>query len=45
MEEIERVRNILKKVKKDCQELKKKGLLTKRGMGHLDIVRIIEEEL
>jgi len=42
---IEKIAELVGKIRKDCEELQEKGLLTERGKGQLDIIKLIEEEL
>lgn len=42
---IKRIKAVIKKIKHDCTELKKRDLLTERGEGQLDVIKIILDEL
>ena len=42
---LNKIMTIVDKVKSDCNDLKRKGLLTERGQGQLDAVELIENAL
>jgi len=43
MEEIEKLKKELRKIEKDCLELKKKGELTEWGKAELNLIEIIKK--
>jgi len=45
MDKLNEIKALVEQIKKDREDLKKKGELTERGMGHLDIVALVEEIL
>ena len=42
---LHRVKAIVEKIRKDSEGLQKKGFLSERGKGQMDVVRLIEEAL
>ncbi|MBU2541728.1 MAG: hypothetical protein KJ593_07475 [Candidatus Omnitrophica bacterium] len=42
---LEKVMAVVERVKADCEELERKGELTERGRGQLDVVKLIEDAL
>lgn len=42
---LDSVKSVIKKVRADCEALARKGELTERGKGQLDVVRLIEAAL
>jgi len=42
---LERIMAVIEKIKSDCNDLKKKGLITERGQGQLDVIELIDKAL
>ena len=42
---IDRIKELVGKIKADCQTLRLKGTLSERGRGQLDTINLIEEIL
>ena len=42
---LDRVKAIVEKIRKDSEDLQKKGFLSERGKGQMDVIRLIEEAL
>ncbi|OPY88326.1 MAG: hypothetical protein A4E71_00537 [Smithella sp. PtaU1.Bin162] len=45
MDKINEIKALVEQIRTDREDLKRKGELTERGKGHLDIVALIEEIL
>ena len=42
---LEKVMAVVERIRADCERLERKGELSERGKGQLDIVKLVEEAL